>query len=114
MAVDRGGIGTLSRVVQQVSKMQFTTLTLVVLVSGAVAFPALIKPRQDAATVKLHQLTEYYMFNITNEAFITARSAQKDAKLGLDWSADGCSSSPDDPFGFDCMLKCPCYNQYTY
>jgi hypothetical protein len=84
--------------------MQLTAFSIIGLALGAAALPTLIESRQDAATPELHKMTDYYLFNITNEAFLTARAAKKEAVIGIDWSADGCSSSPDDPFGFDCTL----------
>jgi hypothetical protein len=92
-------------IVQQTSSMQLPTFSILSFALSAAAFPTLIKSRQDAVTSNLHKQTDYYLFNITNEAFLAARAAMKEAALGIDWSADGCSSSPDDPFGFDCTLS---------
>lgn len=50
---------------------------------------------------EIEKLTDHYLFNVTIDEFITTRNSSPKPP-GLDWSADGCSSSPDDPFGFDC------------
>jgi hypothetical protein len=54
------------------------------------------------ATVEAN--TDYYCFTASLNTFIAARNAKADARL--DWSADGCSSSPDKPAGFDFLPRC--------
>ncbi|KAJ4360684.1 uncharacterized protein N0V89_001251 [Didymosphaeria variabile] len=50
------------------------------------------------------EATDRLVFKTTLAAFITARNAQNPSTL--DWSSDGCSSSPDNPFGFDFLNSC--------
>jgi hypothetical protein len=79
--------------------MHFTAFALLALTTNASAFPSLFSPRQ--ANV-LHERTDYHLFNIPTASFLASRDAETDVAMGIDWTADGCSSSPDDPFGFDC------------
>ncbi|KAL5428333.1 hypothetical protein PMIN04_000768 [Paraphaeosphaeria minitans] len=72
--------------------------TIAVLVAGVAAAPTLA-PRETAA-----EATDRLVFRETLAKFITARNAQSPATL--DWSSDGCSSSPDNPFGFDFLNSC--------
>jgi hypothetical protein len=71
--------------------------------SLAVSAPARLVERQAAS---LEQVTDSYMFDISIAEFI----ANRDGKVGppeLDWSSNGCTASPDNPFGFDCTSSCP-------
>ncbi|KAF7553387.1 hypothetical protein G7Z17_g3677 [Cylindrodendrum hubeiense] len=49
-------------------------------------------------------ITDNLMFVLTLPQF-TARRNQKDPP-SLDWSSDGCTSSPDNPFGFPFLPAC--------
>jgi hypothetical protein len=73
----------------------FTTLTL------SSPTPAALSNRQTS----LAQITDSYMFSISIGQFIANRNAHT-GPASLDWSSDGCSKSPDNPFGFDCTY-CP-------
>jgi hypothetical protein len=51
-----------------------------------------------------NQITDQYLFSITLPAFTVHRNARDPATLI--WDSDGCSSSPDNPFGFPFTPAC--------
>ncbi|KAF1935588.1 hypothetical protein EJ02DRAFT_314200, partial [Clathrospora elynae] len=53
----------------------------------------------------LQQITDSYVFSISISQFISNRNAHA-GPAELDWTSDGCSYSPDDPFGFDFQDCC--------
>lgn len=65
----------------------------------ALAAPASFDPRET-----LEQLTDRYLFSTVLPTFLQYR-AQQNPKT-LDWSSDGCTSSPDNPFGFPFTPAC--------
>jgi hypothetical protein len=65
----------------------------------AVSAPAFLPIRQSA----LETTTDSYVFSISMSQFISNRNGLV-GPAELDWSSDGCSSSPDDPFGFNCKF----------
>lgn len=52
----------------------------------------------------LNAVTDQLLFTYTLPVFTTHRNALDPA--GLDWSSDGCTSSPDNPFGFPFVPAC--------
>lgn len=73
--------------------MKFTT-PLVCLISSVAALPANdVVERQSLNTV-----TDQLLFSVTLPQFTSRRDARDPASL--DWTSDGCTSSPDNPFGF--------------
>ncbi|KAF2449699.1 hypothetical protein P171DRAFT_322717, partial [Karstenula rhodostoma CBS 690.94] len=74
--------------------------TIAVLVSSVAAAPT---PPLEARETAV-EATDRLVFRATLKTFISARNAQSPATL--DWSSDGCSSSPDNPFGFDFLNSC--------
>ena len=54
---------------------------------------------------ELVAVTDDYLFNRSLSDFGWIRSQQPYADQ-LDWSSDGCSASPDDPFGFTFLPAC--------
>lgn len=54
---------------------------------------------------KLRQVTDQYLFSTSLGGFQTVRTQHPYADQ-LDWSSDGCSSSPDNPFGFNFVKAC--------
>jgi hypothetical protein len=76
----------------------FTSLTL--------SAPSSLETRQSA----LQKATDKYAFSITLEQFIDNRN-KKAGPTGLDWNSNGCSYSPDNPFGFDCTVLS--FSHYT-
>jgi hypothetical protein len=85
-------------------KKRLTVLTLLGLAATSASSPIAFVERQsnENVTLTLLQTTDRLLFNTSIADFLTARNAREGIELGLDWTADGCSSSPDDPFGFDC------------
>ncbi|KAM7185464.1 Prokaryotic phospholipase A2 domain containing protein [Naviculisporaceae sp. PSN 640] len=85
--------------------MKLTSVVLSLLPATALAFPTAgeapksMTKRQSATTV-----TDQLLFSITLPAFETRRNARNPSNL--DWSSDGCSSSPDNPFGFPFVPAC--------
>jgi len=54
---------------------------------------------------ELRAVTDDYLFNRSLGDFGSLRNQRPYADQ-LDWSSDGCSSSPDDPFGFTFLPAC--------
>ncbi|RMZ80764.1 hypothetical protein DV738_g2705, partial [Chaetothyriales sp. CBS 135597] len=53
---------------------------------------------------ELEAITDEDLFSISITEFESRRNAQDPAEL--DWSSDGCSSSPDNPLGFNFVPSC--------
>jgi len=90
--------------------MKSTTLLLPALMSLGLASPLspphdplipLLSTRQTAA---LNAETDRLLFAAPMSSFLATRSALTPS--GLDWSSDGCFSSPNNPFGFDFLGPC--------
>lgn len=62
----------------------------------------LAAPSDLAARETDVQATDRLLFSSSIGSFISARNARSPATL--DWSSDGCSDSPDNPFGFNCRI----------
>jgi hypothetical protein len=79
------------------------TITSIAVVAAmlvsTVAASAALDPGQ------LRQVTDQYLFSTSLNSFQTIR-AQQPYNGQLDWSSDGCSSSPDNPFGFNFVKAC--------
>jgi hypothetical protein len=67
--------------------------------AGAATAAAALDPAQ------LRQVTDQYLYTSSLNGFQTTRAQQPYASQ-LDWSSDGCSSSPDNPFGFNFVKAC--------
>ncbi|KAH6628931.1 prokaryotic phospholipase A2-domain-containing protein [Chaetomium tenue] len=75
------------------------------LASTALALPA--PSDGDASLVQRQtasQITDQYLYSITLPTFTARRNARDPATLI--WDSDGCSSSPDNPFGFPFVPAC--------
>lgn len=55
-------------------------------------------------TPELEAETDRLLFRVSLSEFIAAHNAQSPPEL--DWSTDGCSNAPDNPFGFDFAPAC--------
>jgi phospholipase A2-like protein len=53
----------------------------------------------------IEQTTDQYLFSASLTEFQQLRVDQPNADQ-LDWSSDGCSNSPDNPFGFNLVKAC--------
>lgn len=54
---------------------------------------------------QLRAVTDQYIHSTSLNGFQTVR-AQRPYADQLDWSSDGCSNSPDNPFGFNLVKAC--------
>jgi len=54
---------------------------------------------------QLRAVTDQYIHSTSLNSFQTVR-AQRPYADQLDWSSDGCSNSPDNPFGFNLVKAC--------
>ena len=81
---------------------------VVVLVAATAALLAPAGLANAAAPTKLDLLSSWTQTSVTSyNAWITARNnSGQYASYGFDWSTDYCSSSPDNPLGFDFRLSC--------
>jgi len=73
---------------------------LLTLTGSALALPRALEPRQSSAV----QVTDTLLFGISLPAFTARRNARDPPTL--DWTTDGCTSSPDNPFGFNFVPAC--------
>lgn len=79
--------------------------SVLVLASSVLALPDPSKASTSLARrASDTQITDQYLFDISLPAFTTKRNAKDPASL--DWSSDGCSKSPDNPFGFPFIPAC--------
>lgn len=81
--------------------MKFSTVILS-MVPAVMALPATgddMAKRQSANAV-----TDSLLYSTTLPAFTARRNARNPATL--DWTSDGCTSSPDNPFGFPFVPAC--------
>ncbi|KAJ6445265.1 phospholipase A2 [Purpureocillium lavendulum] len=74
------------------------------LASVAVAAPAGGDVTSIAERQSPNAVTDQLLFSLTLPQF-TARRNKRDPAT-LDWSSDGCTSSPDNPFGFPYLPAC--------
>jgi hypothetical protein len=83
--------------------MKFTS-TFLMLLPGVLSSPTRhVKPAlADRATVQ--EVTDELLFTLTLPQFTARRNAQDPSTL--DWTSDGCTSSPDNPFGFPFVPAC--------
>ena len=88
--------------------MKSTVITaLLGFASLAISAPAQLVERQAS----LEQVTDTYMFDISIAEFI----ANRDGKVGppeLNWESNGCTASPDNPFGFNCTVPSSFLTRY--
>jgi hypothetical protein len=79
-----------------------TVTSLVVagtVLAGSATASAALDPTQ------LRQVTDQYIHSTSLTSFQTVR-AQQPYRDQLDWGSDGCSNSPDNPFGFNFVKAC--------
>ncbi|RYP62620.1 hypothetical protein DL771_009663 [Monosporascus sp. 5C6A] len=79
--------------------MKFLHLFLSTIIPLGLSLP--LNVRQSA---ELEAETDRLLFSVSLSEFLAARDAR--SPPGLDWSSDGCSSSPENPFGFDFEPAC--------
>ncbi|KAK4095879.1 secretory phospholipase A2 [Parathielavia hyrcaniae] len=81
------------------SSVFFLASSVLGLPSHSEAAPSSLVQRQTA-----NQLTDQYLYSITLPTFTSRRNARNPPSLI--WDSDGCSSSPDNPFGFPFVPAC--------
>ncbi|CAO2653344.1 Nn.00g027550.m01.CDS01 [Neocucurbitaria sp. VM-36] len=81
--------------------MKSVLITIMSLAALALSSPVELVERQSS----LQQITDSYVFSISISQFISNRNT-KTGPAELDWDSDGCSNSPDNPFGFDFENSC--------
>jgi hypothetical protein len=59
----------------------------------------------DLTPAELRTTTDQYLFALSLDDFTSTRAQQPHAGQ-LDWSSDGCSASPDTPFGYGFTHPC--------
>ena len=74
-------------------------------VAAVVAVFALVLGAGTAQAIDAPTVTDDYLFSKTLAQFSTIK-AQRPYADQLDWSDDGCSWSPDNPFGFKFLPAC--------
>ncbi|KAK5989644.1 Secretory phospholipase A2 [Cladobotryum mycophilum] len=85
--------------------MKFSNTLLVAFAPAALALPTIsdiagiISKRQDIVAI-----TDQLLFGMSLPAFLKRRTAQDPPVL--DWTSDGCTDSPDNPFGFPYVPAC--------
>lgn len=88
--------------------LKSTTIMKLATVFATLAPAVLALPASDAALTRrqgsLSAITDQLLFSITLPDFITRRNAKNPPNL--DWTSDGCTSSPDNPFGFPFIPAC--------
>ncbi|SER13723.1 phospholipase [Lentzea albida] len=72
---------------------------------GATASLALVLTGTPALAVDVVAVTDDYLYSKSLSQFTALRAQQPNADQ-LDWSSDGCSYSPDNPFGFKFLPTC--------
>lgn len=87
---------TLSRAVK-------ATVTTVAVAGGVLVGASTASAALDPT--QLRQVTDQYIHSTSLNAFQTTR-AQRPYADQLDWASDGCTSAPDNPFGFDFVKAC--------
>ena len=91
---------TLHSLPDRSAKMWLAGLVSLTLISSTLSLPLHLRRRQ---TPELEAATDRLLFSTWIEDFLAARAAQDPP--GLDYSSDGCSSSPDNPFGVSLSLQ---------
>ncbi|KAF4978557.1 hypothetical protein FZEAL_5090 [Fusarium zealandicum] len=82
-------------------KLQVLLLSLVPV---ALALPAGDKDASVSKRQSPNAVTDQLLFSVTLPAFTTRRNARNPPNLN--WDSDGCTSSPDNPFGFPFIPAC--------
>ena len=79
------------------------TITSVVVAAAVLAGGGTASAALDPT--QLRKVTDQYLYSTGLNNFQTIRG-QRPHAAQLDWSSDGCSYSPDNPFGFDFVKAC--------
>ena len=85
--------------------MKLSSLLFCVVSTAALVLPggsdaSVGLPKRESASTETDEL----LFSISLPSFVSRRDARDPPTL--DWSSDGCSSSPDNPLGFPLVPAC--------
>lgn len=83
--------------------MKFTS-TLLMLLPGVMSSPTRRTSSTLALRETIEEVTDELLFTLTLPQFTARRNAQDPSTL--DWTSDGCTDSPDNPFGFPFVPAC--------
>lgn len=83
--------------------MKFTTPFLLLL-SGVSAIPTKRSEAGLMSRATIQEITDELLFTLTLPQFTARRNAQNPSTL--DWTSDGCTTSPDNPLGFPFVPAC--------
>jgi hypothetical protein len=75
-----------------------------VAVSGAIVVGT-VSAEASLGSDELAQVTDQYLFSSSLTNFQSLRAEQPYGDQ-IDWSSDGCSNAPDNPFGFNLVRAC--------
>lgn len=85
---------------RRAARATITTIAVTIaMLAGTLTAQAALDPNQ------LRTVTDQYLFSTSLNSFQTVR-AQRPYASQLDWSSDGCSNSPDNPFDFNLVKAC--------
>ena len=85
--------------------MKSFTLVVVALLPFSSALPwGLFQRGEVASRATAEQTTDQLLFSTTITNFETARNAKNPPTL--DWSSDGCTAAPNDPFDWNFLPSC--------
>ncbi|WP_407936538.1 phospholipase [Lentzea tibetensis] len=79
--------------------------TLRAFITATAASLTILFAASTAQAVNIPAVTDQYLFSSSLSQFTSVRAQQPYADQ-LDWSSDGCSWSPDSPFGFKFLPSC--------
>lgn len=85
---------------RRAARATITTIAVTIaMLAGTLTAQAALSPSQ------LRSVTDQYLYSTSLNYFQTIR-AQRPYSSQLTWSSDGCSNSPDNPFGFNLVKAC--------
>lgn len=76
----------------------------VLLLAGVSALPTETLEHESSKRQSIQTITDQLLFSVTLPQFTSRRNARDPPSLN--WSSDGCTSSPDNPFGFPFIPAC--------
>jgi hypothetical protein len=99
------GLPKLVRVIDAITEGIPMRAMLKKLVVTAAVTMALLTGAGTAQAVDIPTVTDTYVFHTSLSSFVSIRGTQP-YNGQLDWTSDGCSASPDNPFGFNFLPAC--------
>lgn len=84
--------------------MKLTATLTLALLPAALALPTFESVKNIFSRQSLVTITDSYLYTLTLPQFTQRRNARNPSTL--DWTSDGCTSSPDNPLGFNFPPAC--------